>query len=111
MDVTNLSEDSLIGQRGPTRRRLLHALGLLAAGVSVSAACGPSASPAVQPTSVPAQPTTAAAAQAAPGGLGNMQVSIEWWRVKPPANGTWTYQQFSDAATKLTLKGRPTCIS
>jgi hypothetical protein len=62
-------------------------------------------------TSAPAKPTTAAAAQATPGGLGNKQVSIEWWRVELPASGTWMYQQFSDAATKLSLRGRPTCIS
>ena len=62
-------------------------------------------------TSALAKPTTAAAAQATPGGLGNKQVSIEWWRRNYTANGSWTYQQFSDAATKLTLRGRPTCIS
>ncbi len=100
----NLKEDSFIGQRGPTRRRLLRTLGLLVAGVSVSAACGPSSSPAAQPTSAApaAQPTAAAAkpTTAPVSAQANKQVSIEWWRRNYTAGSQNAETITSEAAVK-----------
>ena len=76
----------LTGSSGYSRRHLLRA-GLVIAGASLLSACGASTtstSSSTSPTSAPAvKPTTApqaAPAQATPGGIGNQQISIEWWR-------------------------------
>ena len=103
------------------RRQFLRSLGVAIAGTSVLAACGPSstppaaqptAAPAAKPTSPPAaQPTsappasaaqpTSAPAQATPGGgLGNKQVSIEWWRRNYTAGTQNAETITSDAAVK-----------
>ncbi len=99
-----LKDDLPTSQRGPTRRRLLRSLGLLLAGVSVSAACGPSSTPAqATPTTAAAaqaKPTAAAPAQATPGGSGNKQVSIEWWRRNYTPGSQNAETVTSDAAVK-----------
>ena len=68
-----------IATRAYSRRQLLRTLGIAGAGTWLAAACGPTptTSPASQPTSgAPA----VAPGQATPGGIGNKQISIEWWR-------------------------------
>ena len=74
------------------------------------AACAPTTSPTpTQPAAAPpttaakpaaAQPTTAAPAQATPGGLGNKQVSIEWWRRNYTPGSQNAETVTSDAAVK-----------
>jgi len=123
-----------------SRRQLLRTLGLVIAGTTLVAACGPSSSsapsqpatsapPAAQPTtssSAAAQPTTsastaakptAAPAQPTPGGIGNKQVSIEWWRRNYTPGSQNAETVTSDAAVKafrdrypnvsITLQGGP----
>jgi multiple sugar transport system substrate-binding protein len=117
----HLNDDARTSHRMASRRQLLRSLGLLVAGMSVSAACGPTtaSTPAPQPTSgaSAAQPTTAASpaaakpaspaaspvaapAQATPGGLGNKPVSIEWWRRNYTAGSQSAETVTSDAAVK-----------
>jgi multiple sugar transport system substrate-binding protein len=118
-------DDHLIGHRVVSRRQILRSLGVLVAGMSVGAACGPTSAPApppttaaaAKPTAAAAQPTTAAAqpttaappvkptaaaapAQAAPGGLGNKPISIEWWRRNYTAGSQNAETVTSDAAVK-----------
>ena len=99
-----LNDDSPPSVAVVSRRGFLRALGALAVGTSLIAACGPqqsggSTQPAAAPTTAGGAATTAPA-QATPGNLGNKQIAIEWWRRNYTPGSQTAETITSDAAVK-----------